>query len=74
MAEELLRRPDVMIVFEQVGGEGVLGRVAGDPLRDPRPPGRVLHGTLQDMLVEVPRPPCGASIVRPGSRSKMLSS
>jgi hypothetical protein len=53
VAEEFLDGEDVGAVPEEVGGEGVAERVAGDPLGDGRGEGGVLDGALEHGLVEV---------------------
>jgi len=53
VAEELLDGSDVAVVFEEVGPERVAQRVAGGRLRDAGEAYGLLHGALQDGLVQV---------------------
>ena len=53
MAEQLLDRPDIVPVFEQVSRERMPQTVTGDMLRYGGPHGRVLDGALNHRLVEV---------------------
>ena len=53
VTEELLDGPDVVVVLEEVGGEGVAKRVTGCALRDGRPAHGLLHRPLEHGLVQV---------------------
>ena len=53
VAQQLLDRPDIVSVLEQVGGEGVAEGVAGDVFLDFGTRRRILHGALEDRFVEV---------------------
>ena len=53
MTEQLLNRPDVVTILQQVRRERVAEGVAARRLRDARPADRVLDRALQDGLVEV---------------------
>ncbi len=48
VAEELLDGPDVVIVFQQVGSEGVAEGMARGGLGEARRTDRVLYGALED--------------------------
>ena len=56
VSEQLLDRPDVVARFEQVRGERVPECVAAYVFRYPGPSHRLLHGSLQDRLVDVMPP------------------
>lgn len=53
MAEELRDRPDVVAVFEQVGGEAVAKGVAARPLHVACGEHRSIHGVLHLCFVRV---------------------
>ena len=53
VTEELLDGADVVVVLEEVGGEGVAKRVTGRALRDGRPAHGFLYRPLQRGLVQV---------------------
>jgi hypothetical protein len=53
MAKELLNSPDVVAVFQQMGRKGVAQRMRRGSLRDAGSPNGILHGALQNGLVEM---------------------
>jgi hypothetical protein len=53
VAEKLLDGPDVVVVLQQVGGEGVAEGVARGGLGETGGADRVLHGALEDRFVEM---------------------
>ena len=53
MAKELLNRPNVVPVLEQMRRKGMPERVRTHPLRDVGLPCRLSDGSLNDGLVEV---------------------
>ncbi len=53
MPEQLLDRPDIVPVFEQVSRERMPQAVTGNMLRNGGPRGRVLDGALDHRLVEM---------------------
>jgi hypothetical protein len=59
MAEELLDGADVVASFQQMRGEGMAERMAGDALLQTSLACGVLHGALQDALAasRCPAPP-----------------
>ena len=54
--EELLHRPDVVAVYQQVRGEGVAQSVAGRQLHQPRRTGGVVEGLLEGSVVQMMPP------------------
>jgi hypothetical protein len=61
MPQQLLIRADVVPVLEQVGGERVPQRMAGDTLRQARLPGRLFHRTLNHRFVKMVPPPAAVA-------------
>ena len=53
VAKELLDRPDVVAIFQQMGGERVAKRVTAYRFGDTRAQGRRLHRALKNRLVKV---------------------
>jgi hypothetical protein len=57
VSQQFLDRPDIVSVFEQVGGESVTECVAGDVLFDAGQSRRNFDGALKDRFVQmVPTP------------------
>ena len=61
VTEQLLDRPDVVAVLQEVGRKGMPERVAGGLLRNTCPQLREPHRPLQDRLVEVMPAPLAVS-------------
>lgn len=53
MPEQSLHRPDIVAVFQQVGGEGVAESVRRDPFGDASLLGGLFDGLLHSVLVKV---------------------
>ena len=53
VAQELLDRPDVVAIFQQMGGERVAKRVTVYPFGSTRAKGCRLHRALQNRLVKM---------------------
>jgi len=56
VTQELLDRPNIIAIFDQVGGERVPERVAARRPRDSDVAHRLLHGSLHHGLVQVMTP------------------
>ena len=70
MTEQLLNRPDVRAVVQQMRGEGVPEGVTSEALADSRPSSGLAHGTLQDRLVQVMPTPLACRGVPVGARGR----
>ena len=71
MPQQFLDRPDVVSVLEQVGGERVTERVAGDMLFDVGQSRRIFDGALEYGFVQmVPTPGPGFGILKVPMRGK----
>ena len=57
VSQELLDRPDVIAVFEEMGGEGMAQGVRAGGLGDASLEPRLFHGPLQNRFMEMVAPP-----------------
>jgi hypothetical protein len=56
MAQELLHGPDVIVILQEVGGEGMAERVASDALVESGRRGRGADGLLQAAFIQMVAP------------------